>query len=279
MMPQSRYVTVLDRELHVTDWGGKGLKPPLLMAHGLARTGRDFDEIASALSADYWVICPDMIGRGLSQWAADPVEEYRRDFYGRLVVALLEAEGIGSLRYLGLSMGGAVGIHLSGGELRERISHLVINDIGPEVAQPAIERIVSYAGSPPVFSTVTALEGFFRAAYKPYGFLTDAQWRRLTETSIRRNPDGTVSPHYDPRMVGQFTNWPQDYVQWDAWERITARTLVLRGETSDLLLPDVARKMTETGPRATLITVPGCGHAPALNVAAQIEPVAAFFRS
>lgn len=270
----SRYLRVLDREIHVTEWGDRQ-NPPLVMWHGLARTGRDFDDIAAALADRYWILCPDIIGRGLSQWADDPAD-YGFDFYAKLAVALIDGEGIGRLRWLGLSMGGALGIRLAAGPLKDRITHLVIDDIGPELPGPAVTRIVSYAGRPPSFKTVGELEGFFRTVYKPYGTLSDAQWNRLTETSVRRNPDGSVSPHYDPRMVEQFTRYPKDYDQWDAWKRITAKTLLLRGADSDLLLPEVAMRMTLEGPKARLVTIPGCGHAPALNVPEQISVVAEF---
>lgn len=273
-MSISRYLTLLDYEIHLTEWGNRA-NPPLILWHGLARTGRDFDDIAATLADRYWILCPDTIGRGLSQWAADPAD-YGFDFYSRLALALIESQGIGSLRWLGLSMGGALGIRLAAGPLKDRITRLVIDDIGPELPGPAVTRIVSYAGKPPSFRTVGELEGFFRTVYKPYGALTDAQWRRLTETSVRRNPDGTVSPHYDPRMVEQFTRYPKDYDQWDAWKRITVPTLLLRGAESDLLLPEVAARMTLEGPKAKLVTIPGCGHAPALNVPEQIAVVADF---
>ena len=139
-----------------------------------------------------------------------------------------------------------------------------------------ILRIRSYAGSPPEFDTVGELEKYFRTVYKPYGWLSDAQWRRLTETSTRRRENGKVSPHYDPKMVLQFTLHPDDYKLWDDWERITAPTLVLRGVDSDLLLPAVAQQMTQRGPRAKLAEIPGCGHAPALNVAEHLELVSGF---
>ena len=104
----------------------------------------------------------------------------------------------------------------------------------------------------------------------------DEQWRRLTETSVRRTPEGKVTPHYDPKMVLQFTHHPQDYDQWDAWDAIDVPTLCLRGESSDLLLPEVAEAMRTRGPRAVVVTIPGCGHAPALNVAEQLALVERF---
>ena len=101
----------------------------------------------------------------------------------------------------------------------------------------AQQRIRTYAGSPSAFATVSELEAYFRTVYKPYGWLSDAQWRRLTETSTRRLPDGRVTPHYDPAMVRQFAVHPNDYLQWDAWDALDIPVLCLRGESSDLLLP------------------------------------------
>jgi pimeloyl-ACP methyl ester carboxylesterase len=176
-------------------------------------------------------------------------------------------------------MGGAIGMVAAGGPLKGRMTHLVLNDIGPQLAAPAIARIRSYAGNPPAFETVGELEAFFRAAYKPFGQLTDAQWRRLTETSTRRLPDGKVTPHYDPAMVRQFIDHPDDYDRWADYEAIAAKVMCLRGADSDLLLPDAAQEMTRRGPKCRLETIPSCGHAPALNVPAQIDLVAGFLAS
>jgi pimeloyl-ACP methyl ester carboxylesterase len=120
------------------------------------------------------------------------------------------------------------------------------------------------------------LETYFRTVYKPYGWLSDAQWRQLTETSMRRLPDGRVTPHYDPAMVQQFVQHPHDYEQWHAWDTLSLPVLCLRGEHSDLLLPDVADAMRLRGPRAEVVTVAGCGHAPALNTPEQFAVVERF---
>jgi pimeloyl-ACP methyl ester carboxylesterase len=173
-------------------------------------------------------------------------------------------------------MGGALGIHLAAGALKGRIRRLILNDIGPQLGEAAVARIRAYAGSPPEFDRVSELEAYFRAVYKPYGWLSDAQWRLLTETSTRRTAAGKVTPHYDPKMVLRFTHHPRDYDQWDAWDAIEAPTLCLRGEASDLLLPEVAEAMRSRGPRAVVVTIPGCGHAPALNVPDQLALVERF---
>lgn len=116
----------------------------------------------------------------------------------------------------------------------------------------------------------------FRTIYKPFGCLTDAQWRRLTEASARRTADGKVTPHYNPKMVLQFVHHPADYELWDAYDALAVPTLCLRGEKSDLLIPEAGEEMKRRGPRATLITVAGCGHAPALNVPDQFDLVDRF---
>ena len=271
----SRYAVCEGRELHFMEWGAE--HPETVVAwHGLARTGRDMDELAAHLSRRYRVLCPDTIGRGLSQWSPEPEKEYCLEFYGRLAQSLLDQLGVEECLWVGTSMGGALGLRLAAGPMKARIRRLVLNDIGPALGAAAVERIRSYAGKPPQFDRMSELEQYFRTVYKPYGWLSDAQWRHLTETSARRLPDGRVTPHYDPGMVLQFVHHPRDYDQWDAYDAVEAPTLCLRGESSDLLLADTAEAMRRRGPRAVVVTIPGCGHAPALNVPDQLNLVERF---
>ena len=283
----SHYLSCAGRELHYTDWRpeGAGARGTVIAWHGLARTGRDMDELAAHLSARGWrVLCPDTVGRGLSQWAANPKDEYCLAFYARLAREFVLQLGIAQCHWVGTSMGGAIGMVAASGyfepELKARIRSLVLNDNAPQLAQAAIERIKAYAGDPPAFASVTELEAFFRSAYKPYGQLTDAQWRRLTETSTRRLPDGRVTPHYDPAIVGQFTHYPDDYLLWHHYDALALPVLLLRGAESDLVLHTTAEQMRTRGPGARgllqWIEVPGCGHAPALNVPSQLDAVSAF---
>ena len=164
----SHYLTCAGREIHFTEWGA-GSAGTVIAWHGLARTGRDMDELAEHLSQRGWrVICPDTLGRGLSQWSPDPKHEYCLAFYARLARELLDQLGIASTHWVGTSMGGAIGMVCASGyfepSLKGRIRSLVLNDNAPQLAQPAIERIKAYAGSPPAFATVLELEAFFRAA-------------------------------------------------------------------------------------------------------------------
>lgn len=283
----SCYLTCAGREVHYTDWG-HATRGTVIAWHGLARTGRDMDELAAHLAGRGWrVICPDTPGRGLSQWAADPVAEYCLAGYARVARELLDQLGLASVHWVGTSMGGAIGTVCAAGlaepALAGRIRALVLNDNAPQLAQPAIDRIRAYAGQPPAFATVRELEAFFRTVYQPYGWLSDAQWRRLTETSTRRLPDGRVTPHYDPAMVRQFTDHPDDYRIWAHWDALDIPVLCLRGADSDLVLRDTVDEMRRRGPgaagRLTVVEVPGCGHAPALNVPDQLEPLSRFLES
>lgn len=285
--PTSHYAQLVGREIHWMDWGDPAA-PTVIAWHGLARTGRDMDELAVHLVAEGWrVICPDTLGRGLSQWSPAPDEEYQLAFYARLADALCEHLGLARVHWVGTSMGGAIGTVCASGlvvpAMKQRIAALVLNDNAPQLAAAAIERIKAYAGNPPAFDTVSELEAFLRTVYKPYGWLSDAQWRRMTETSTRRLPDGRVTPHYDPAMVRQFTVHDDDYLIWSHYDAIEVPVMILRGAESDLVLPDTVKAMRHRGPgaagRLTVLEVPGCGHAPALNVPGQLGPIADFLRA
>ena len=245
------------------------------------------DELGVHLAAQgYRVVCPDTLGRGYSQWSPLPDQEYCLAFYARIVADLFDQLGISSAHWVGTSMGGAIGTVCAAGliqpQLQMRIRSLLLNDNAPQLADAAIARIRAYAGNPPAFGTMAELEAFFRQAYKPFGWLSDAQWRRLAETSARRLPDGRLTPHYDPAMVQQFVNYPDDYLLWEHYDRLTQPVLLLRGAESDLVLPETVERMRTQGPgragRLQVIEVLGCGHAPALNVPEQLDAVLNFIR-
>ena len=286
-LPTSNYAQLAGHEIHWMDWGRPD-GPVVIAWHGLARTCRDMDELAAHFAErGFRVICPDTIGRGLSAWSKAPDDEYHLAHYARIAATLCDELRLTRVHWVGTSMGGAIGTVCAGGlaepSMKPRIASLVLNDNAPRIADVAVERIRSYAGQPPAFDSVVELEAFFRTVYKPYGWLSDAQWRRLTETSTRRLPDGRVTPHYDPAMVRQFIAHPEDYVLWSHYDAIEAPVLCLRGAESDLVLPDTIEEMRLRGPgaakRLRIIEVPGCGHAPALNVPGHLEPIEAFVRA
>lgn len=273
--PRSAYLSAAGFELHVTEWGDPE-KPPLVMWHGLARTGRDFDEAAAALSDTYFVLCPDTLGRGHSSWARDPAVDYSYAVFGDTALDLLDHYGIGTLRWVGTSMGGLIGVTLAGGRLRGRITHLVVNDVGPDIPADGIGRIASYVGNPPVYDTLCEMEEWLRRNYAPFGENTPAFWRRMTDTSFRRTDDGRFTVHYDPRIVMQLTTHKADLDVWDAYDAVTAKTLLLRGEASDVLAPAVAEEMMRRGPKPALRVLPGVGHAPTLTSEGEIALLRAF---
>ena len=261
--PRSTYVTAGEFEVHVTEWGEPS-RPALVMWHGLARTGRDFDEAAEALSDTYFVICPDTLGRGQSSWAKDAATDYSYASFGRTALAVLDHYGIDTMRWVGTSMGGLIGVTLAAGALKGRITRLVINDIGPDIPEAGTGRIASYVGNPPVLDTMGELETWLRTNYAPFGNNTDAFWRRMADTSHRRTDDGRVTVHYDPQIVTQFTHHKKDLDVWDAYDAIDVPTLLLRGTASDVLPASVAEEMTRRGPKPRLVVFPDCGHAPTL---------------
>lgn len=263
MTPRSTYVETGKFQLHVTEWGSPG-DPALVMWHGLARTGRDFDEAARALADRYFVLCPDTIGRGLSDWSMDPQQDYCFDVYGDTAIAMLAHYGIEQTRWVGTSMGGLIGVSLAAGRLRQRISHLAVNDIGPDIPQAAVDRITAYVGTLPTFASIVELEAWLRQAYAPFGDNSDTFWRRMAETSYRRCDDGRITVHYDPRIVSQFTTHKSDLDLWQVWDSLDLRVLLLRGADSDVLPQAQAEEMAARGPKPGLEVLDGFGHAPTL---------------
>jgi pimeloyl-ACP methyl ester carboxylesterase len=151
-----------------------------------------------------------------------------------------------------------------------------MNDIGPRPNPVAITRIRAYVTARPSFASMRELELFLRQVYKPFGALTDAEWRAMANSSARRRDDGRITVHYDPEIMAVFAAQADGLNYWPIWDGVSCPTLVLRGEESDILLPEVAEEMTRRGPGAQLVTLPGCGHAPMLNVPSQIEVVERF---
>lgn len=273
--PTHRYVTLDGTELHYAEWGDADA-PPLVCVHGLSRNGRDFDSLAAALADDYRVLCPDMPGRGESEW---DLTRYDPASLSSLLVRFHEELGLESVRYLGLSMGGQLGIGLAAGELADRIERLVLVDIGPsavedEDAEAGIDRIIDYLTNPPSFDRLTELEAYFRDVYDTFSPMTDAEWRRLARTSARRTDDGRYTPNYDTRVVEPLLT-ADSPDQWALWDAVDAPVLVIRGERSDILSAETLSEMVERKPETETLIV-DCGHAPALNVPEQTEPVREF---
>lgn len=277
MSPVSRYLTLAGRSVHLLDWG-RAAAPAVILWHGFARNAHDFDDLAAALSRHYRLLAVDTIGRGLSEWSPQPDTEYTVPFYARQAVELFAQLELKTARWVGTSMGGLIGMVAAATALKDRISHLALNDVGPAIVPGAVSRILTYAGSPPAFASLPELEQYFRTIYAPFGIATDAGWRKLAETSARRLPDGRLTPHYDPQIAAALGRQTATATgdAWPLYDQITAKTLLLRGAVSDLLAEETAVEMTRRGPKARRIDLPGIGHAPALDTPEQIALISQF---
>lgn len=263
-----------------TEWGDAANPRVLVCVHGLTRCSRDFDALAQALCGDFRVVCPDVAGRGQSDWLSDKAA-YVVPQYAADMVVLLARLGVEQVDWLGTSMGGLIGMGLAA-QARSPIRRLILNDVGPVLTAAALSRIGEYLGNAPRFADVAAAEAFVRRISAPFGQLTDAQWRHLTVHTIRQDADGMWSFRYDPGISEPFIAEMQrsgagkDVEMWPLYDAVRCPTLVLRGELSDLLTRDTAAAMTGRGPRARLVEIAGVGHAPMLMDPAQIEPVRRF---
>jgi pimeloyl-ACP methyl ester carboxylesterase len=258
-----------------TEWPGPSGAPTLLCVHGLTRNGKDFDTIAESLSAHYRVICPDMPGRGRSEWLKNPAE-YGYPLYVQNCAALIARLDVDSVDWLGTSMGGIIGMIIAS-QPGNPIRKLVLNDIGPYLAKEGLERIASYVGLDPTFESFEAFEEALRKLAAPFGPLTDEQWRKMAADMAERKPGGGWGFAYDPRIADAFKAGPiKDVDMWPMWDTIRSPTLVLRGADSDLLTHETAEEMTRRGPKAKLIELSGIGHAPALVSEDHIDAIRDF---
>lgn len=262
-------------EIAYTEWPGPAGAPTVICVHGLTRNGRDFDRLAQALSMRYRVVCPDMPGRRNSDWLQDP-SSYNYQFYLATLAALIARLDVHEVDWVGTSMGGILGF-LMAGTPNAPVRKLVVNDIGPLIAKEGIARIVTYTGLDKSFGDLAELEAELRKIAAGFGPLTDEEWRHLAIHSVRRKPDGSLAFAYDPNIAhGLRQAPPHDIDLWPQWEAVRCPTLILRGETSDVLRRVDAEAMTRRGPPARLIEFPGIGHAPALMAEDQIQAVRDF---
>lgn len=261
------------------EWGHADNPKVLVCVHGLTRNGRDFDFLAQALEADYRVICPDIVGRGKSDWLANK-SLYVLPQYCADMVTLLAWLNVETVDWLGTSMGGLIGMTLAA-QPGNPIRRLVLNDVGPVITGVSLARIGDYLGKPPRFDRIEEAEAYVRQVSAPFGPLTDTQWRHLTVHAVHQAKDGKIEFVYDPGIAqvyrqSQLLSGGKDVELWPLFDAITCPTLLLRGEKSDLLTAQTAQAMTQRGPHAKLIEVPGVGHAPTLMDEAQIAPVREF---
>lgn len=253
-------------------WGDGEAAHNVICVHGLTRNGRDFDALAASLSASRRVVCPDVVGRGQSDWLRDP-DQYQTVQYAADMSALIARMDVGWVDWVGTSMGGLIGMALAA-QPGSPIRKLVLNDVGPFIPKAALEAIVLYCGKAPVFEDRAAVEAYLRWIHASFGPLTDAQWQHLAAHAAQET-DAGFELTYDPRIAEPFAAVQPmtDIDLWALWDEIRCPVLVLRGESSTLLSVETAAEMAARGPKATVVEIPGCGHAPALMDPEQIKIV------
>lgn len=260
------------------EWGARDNPRVLICVHGLARNGRDFDELARVLAADYRVVCPDLVGRGRSDWLRDPAGYTVAQYVADLVVLIARLD-VERVDWLGTSLGGLVGMALASLD-GAPIAQLVLNDVGPVIAGQALARIGEYLGRAPLFDRFADAENYIRLVSAPFGALSDVNWRALTESSVRQRADGRFEMRYDPAIAQSFQQAASSDIDlWPIYDRIRCPTLLVRGAQSDLLSHEVAQAMAARGPRPQLVEVAGVGHAPMFMSDAQIAIVGDFLRA
>ncbi|WP_421954968.1 alpha/beta fold hydrolase [Polaromonas sp.] len=276
-------------------WGNPASSHVVVCAHGLSRQGRDFDVLAQALcdkaGGDLRVICPDVVGRGESDWLKDPmgyqVPVYAADMLAML--AQLQAQApITTLDWVGTSMGGLIGIILCGQPglpLPVQVRRLVLNDVGPAIQWEAIVRIGTYLGLAGEFDSVQAAADAMWAISTGFGPHTPEQWMALSRHMVKPvsgEPGSKFRLHYDPAMAVPFKQSTEaatrqgEAMLWQLYDNIKAQTLLIRGKNSDLLSPETAQAMVQRGPHARLVEFAGVGHAPTLIAGDQVDAVAGF---
>lgn len=289
--PTLNYVPCADthgpRRMAYWQWGAAEAAHTVVCVHGLSRQGRDFDVLAQALvarsSQPIRVVCPDVAGRGQSDWLQDPAA-YGVPTYAADMFALLAHLKPGTLDWVGTSMGGLIGLAVTAHApaMGLAVRKLVLNDVGPVIEWSSLQRIGTYLGRAVSFANLQQAADAMWAISSSFGPHTPAQWLELSRHMVKTLPDGSVGLHYDPAIAIPFRAVTQELAEagqaqlWQMYDSITADTLLLRGAESDLLSPSTAQAMTQRGPQARLVEFVGVGHAPTLIAQDQQDAVTSF---
>jgi pimeloyl-ACP methyl ester carboxylesterase len=259
--------------MRYVEWGDERNPRVLVCVHGLTRNGRDFDHLAASLADAYRVVCPDIAGRGRSDWLRDPVD-YNYPTYLTDLTTLMAKLGAETFDWVGTSMGGILGMILAGMP-GTPLRRLVLNDVGCLVPKASLERIGQYLGKDPPYDSIEALEADIRRV-SPFGRLTDENWRHLALHSAKQGDDGRWRFRYDPGIANNFHAAPlADVNLRPYWSQVHGPVLVIRGEHSDLLLAETLEEMKRR-PRTEALVIRDTGHCPMLMDDQQVGAVRRF---
>ena len=262
--------------LHYRDYMGPHEKPPILCIPGLTRNARDFEAVAERYAGVWRVIVVDLRGRGMSDHDPDS-SRYAPPVYAADLLKLLDQLGIADAVFIGTSLGGIVTMLMAATDT-DRIAGALLNDVGPEIDPAGLDRIATYVGKDTRFSGWDeAIDIMAERNHDIYPRWSRSDWTRFVHR-ICHEEGGQVRFSYDPRIVDNFVA-AREAEPVDAWPLFRALegrpVTILRGELSDLLSSETARRMAEAIPDAELVMVPAVGHAPALD---EPEAVAALDR-
>jgi len=294
-VPASEPMQLESHRLAYYQWGNPKAKHLIICVHGLTRQGRDFDVLAQSLLDQYrelgqsvQVLCPDVAGRGQSDWLKSGMS-YQLPTYAYGLKCLMDTlsleVGVQTVDWVGTSMGGLIGMLVCGVEtFKPAVAprKLVLNDVGPVVQWAFIERLKTYLGRPERFANEAQGVEKLAEIFKSFGPHTKEQWSALSRPMLKQTVEGEWIFHYDPKIaesVKQMTlesSEAAEKVMWSIYDQISCETLLIRGAESDLLTPANAAQMCARGPRPELYSVEGVGHAPTLVSEDQLSRVKAF---
>ena len=264
------------KHMAVHEWGDSKNPNVVLCVHGLSRNGRDFDVLADALSKDFRVLCPDVPGRGESDWLAT-AEQYAIPVYAQFMSAMISEFGIKAYDWVGTSMGGLIGMVMAASP-GSTMRRFVINDVGPVIERVALDRIAMYVGRNPQYASYTDLFEAARPFLSTFGPLDDEALHHMVGTSVQKRADGRWEYKMDPKIGDAFraTLAAPDVDLWPLWAAVKQPALILRGAQSDLLSATTLAKMLEVHPADRAITIADTGHAPMIMDAPTVAAVANF---
>ena len=274
--PAVQALDVNGLRVHYLDWGNPGA-PPVVCVHGYTSSAQAFNALARRFHDRYHFVAMDVRGHGESAWSPAGAYQYR-DQVGDLA-AVVDKLGLSRFTLIGTSMGGIIAMAYAGAH-PDRLTHLVLNDIGPDV-EVGSQRITQMVGGrPDEFGTLDDAMAY-RRQVSPIvaGRALDDQ-RELALGVLRQRPDGRWIWKMDPAYIEQRVKIgpPERPALWPALQRVTCPSLVVWGSDSDVLSEAQARRMVDTLADGELVTVPGVGHAPTLvepAVVAAVERVLA----
>jgi len=261
-------------------WGDPSNDKVLLCVHGLTRRGSDFKTLAEAMCKDYYVVCPDVVGRGDSEHLSNPML-YAVPQYVSDIAQLVKALGVSQVDWLGTSMGGLIGM-VYAAMPHSPIRRMLINDVGPKIEPEAIKRLSSYVGQPFSFANRTDALNRLNVICSTFGEHTPEEWETYNgPLLIERN--GLWILHYDPDISVPFASVNPimakagEMALWHAFKQIKIPMLIVRGGVSDLLSAATVAEMCKVNPYARSIEIPNVGHAPAFVKQEQIALAKEFF--